>query len=348
MAAAITTFVDVTVNVASTPATKFQFGNLLGVFDHSVTANRQDGPFFTPLELDAGGFDSTSAPQVNAWGNAALSQDDGVDSIIIGREDAVDADMTVTLDAVEAAGEDTWYLTNTESRVQADIELAAAWHESRMKIYMPQSSDAAILVGTPANVALNLQTANYNRTGLVYHATNTDYLDGAYSSSGGGLNLDVAAGSWAYRGPLEGVAFDDITGAEAQQIEAANANFYGRNLGLSFTFPGKMASGRAFETQTTIDWVTRRIQESVLTLFVATPTKIPFTNAGIAQMAAAVQAVLDAGISAGHFAVGATVFIPDVSTFSETEKQDGVFTLTATVTFAGTIRKLVLTVNINF
>ena len=63
MSAPITTFVDVTVNLTGAVATAFGFGTPLGVFDHSITANRLDGPFTDLAAVVAAGFTSTAVEQ---------------------------------------------------------------------------------------------------------------------------------------------------------------------------------------------------------------------------------------------------------------------------------------------
>lgn len=351
MPAAITEFIDVDVLLTGAAADKFSFGTLMGVFDHTVTANRQDGPFTSLAELVAAGFTSIATPNVYGWASAVFAQDDGVDQVLIGRIDALDANLTASLDAIEAAGSDTWYITNIETRTDADIALLAAWTETRTKIAIAQSSDADILAGTPGNIALTLQASGYNRTALIYHDDDTEWLDGAWSSSGGGLNLDApgGVGIWAYR-QLEGVPFDDVTAAQATEIYAADANLFGRNKGLSFTSKGTAASSRFLDVQTSVDWVSARTEEEILSLFVGAPTKVPYTNAGINQVSAAIQNVLNRGVTFGHFSPDfpPTVNAPDVSTISSTDKQNRELTLQASAVLAGAIQKVNLTINLTF
>lgn len=286
MPAAITEFIDVDVLLSGAAAEKFAFGIPLGAFTHTITVNRQDGPYFSLAEVVAAGFTSVATPEIYDWSSAVFAQDDGVDSLLIGRIDALDASLTASLDAIEAAGPDTWYITNIESRADADIADLAAWTETRSKLAIVQSDDLTL------TAALALQTAGYNRTALIYHDDDTEYLDGAWTSSGGGMNLDApgGVGIWAYR-QLEGVPFDDVTAAEAVSIYAADANLFGRNKGLSFTSKGTAASSRFLDVQTSIDWVKARTEEEILSLFVGTPTKVPYTNAGINLVAAAIQNV---------------------------------------------------------
>lgn len=343
MPAAITEFIDVNVNVGGVSVDKFGFGVLMGVFDHSVTANRQDGPYTSLAEVVAAGFTSAAEPQVHAWATAVFAQDDGVDQIIIGREDALDANLTATLDAIEAAGSDTWYITNIESRADADIALLAAWTETRTKIAVAQSDDKA------ATAALALQSNSYNRTALIYHDTDSEYLDGAWSSSGGGLNLDApnGVGIWAYR-QLEGVPYDALTSAEASTLYGADANIFGRNKGVNFTSKGTMPSGRFMDVTTSIDWLKVRVEEAIIALFVGTPTKIPYTNAGINTVKAAILEVLNRGVTFGHFSPDfpPEVIVPDISAVSAADKAARELTVTANVTLAGAIQKVTLNVNL--
>lgn len=352
MPASITEYVDVNITLADAAADKFSFKALMGVFEHAVTANRQDGPYSSVAEVVAAGFTTATAPVIHAWATAVFAQDDGVDAVLIARADEADADYTESLDAIEAADPLSWYITTIESRVEADILLAAAWHEAREKILIAQSADAGILDGTAGNVALDLQAAAYNRTALIYHVASPvadDPLDGAWASSGGGLNLDApnGAGTWAFR-QLDGIPFDDVTSAQATEIFDVNANLFGRNKGLHFTSKGTMASGRFIDVQTSIDWIKARIEESIIAAFVAAPTKIPYTNAGINILAAAVYQVFDRGINFGHISpdVRPTLTVPEVSTIGAAAKAARELTMTANVVLSGAIHKLILPITV--
>jgi hypothetical protein len=360
MAAPITEFVDVTVNLqGAVAADKFGFSSQLGAFTHTVTAgSRQDGPYFSIAEVVAAGFIVSVTPTIHAWASRVFDQENGIDRVLIGRIEAADATLTASLDAIEAADPSAFYFLNIESRADADIALATAWAEARngsggipRKICLVQSNDLT------AVAFLAMQAANYNRSSGIYHAADAEYLDGAWTSKGGGFNLDgpEGVGTWSLK-PLQGVPFDPVTGAEATALYAANANLYGRLSGLNFTSKGTMASGRRIDVQTTLDWVVVRIEEAVLSAFVGTPTNIPYTNAGVNRIAATIQGVLNSGITFGHFAPvedslpGAKpeVQAPNVLTLSSAQKQTRSVVMTATATLAGAIEKLELTLNVFF
>jgi hypothetical protein len=491
MAPPITEFVDVTIVVGGAVATKFSFGALMGVAEHNITANRQDGPFFSVAELNTAGFTSIAAPAINAWATAAFAQDDGVDQVLIGRRIPVaggiaqqvwqvdstgptfvdettgfndatdanftpfpagniandyvavgmpetfgqiifdnlngtagtvgvvaweylsapgvwtvlagivdgttsftaavadgqtvtftipagwakqdlngvsafwvravvttpftvdpiydqgfvgtDANLTVSLDAIELDDPESWYITNIiDGRTDAEIALVGTWHEARTKIAMVQSDDLTLVA------ALALQAANLTRTALWYHDDDTEYLDGAASSSGGGMNLDVegGVGIWAHRS-LEGVPFDDVTGAQALAIYAAGANLNGRNVGLSFTSKGTMAGGRFIDITTTGDWFQARLEEALVAAQV-NANKIPFTNGGINQIRGVISGVATQGQSFGHFSTDVTpeIILPDISEVSTTDKANRELTAIVNVTLASAIQKVSITVNI--
>jgi hypothetical protein len=256
------------------------------------------------------------------------------------------------MDAVEAADPNSWYIHTIESRATGDITDVAAWTEARNKIFLTQSSNGAILTGGAGNPALLLQASGYNRTSMFWHLTNsgTDgYLDGAAASSGGGLNLDGpgGVGTWAYR-QLEGVTFDTVSSAQASEIYDADANLFGRNKGLNFTSKGTMASGRFIDVTTSLDWIKARLEEEVLAAFVGAPTKIPYTNAGIAIVAAAVQTVFDKGLSFGHFSPDEppTMTIPRVTEVSAADKAARELTITGNATLSGAIHKSIINITV--
>lgn len=359
MGAPIIEFVDVTVATAGASATKFQFGTLMGVFTTVDVASRQYGPFFSQAELVAAALGSAPA---EAWAGIVFSQELGVDSVLIGREDAGDANWTDTMDAIELEDSESWYITNTETRLAADISLVAAWTEARNgsstapKIYIPQSLDAAILAGG-SGIGFDLAALNYNRTALAYHASDSEYLDGAWSSVGGGLNLDTpgGVGNWIYKpvgGGFSGVPADVVTGAQAVAAYADNVNLYGRVKGLDFTAKGTMAAGapRFIDVTTSIDWTKVRLQEKIIETFVGSPTKIPYTNAGINIIVAAVQEVLTQGVTFGHYSpdIQPRIIAPNVFEVSAADKALRVLTLQVEVVLAGSIQKVIINVNVEF
>jgi hypothetical protein len=357
MAAPINAFVSVSVNlVNAVSADRFGFGSLRGVFTHTVTTDRVNGPYFSITEVNDAGFTSAITPAINLWASKVFTQDNGVDSVTIGRIDALDADYTETLDAIELwenlNNGAPFYLLTIESRAKADILDVDAWASARAIVFIAQSSDADFLAGTPGNVGETLNLLGTVRTALAYHADDAEPLDGAWASVGGGFDLDTpdGVGIWAYS-QLTGITFDNLTGAQANAIWDVGGNIYGRNLGLSFTSKGTMAAGapRFIDVTTTIDWVQRRSEEAVLAFFVGTK-KVPYTDSGITRAVGVLQGVMDNGVTFGHFSPDTPIIItaPQASTVSAADKAARKLTLSASAQLAGAAQLIVFTIDLTF
>ena len=354
-------FVDVNISLTGAAADKFAFGALLGVFDHAIKVGteRIKGPYADLAAVVTAGFTAAAEPEANAWAASVFSQANGVDAVTFGRIDVGDADLTASLDAIEAEiGVDGFYLLNTESRVDTDVLLAAAWAEARTKIYIAQCADADILTGAADNLAEDLADLGYHRTGLIYHqyddSTEGDvitdgYLDAAWSSYCGGFDLDGPAGVgiWGLQ-QLAGVTYDGISGTEAAAVHGNDGNVYGRTKGLSFTSHGTMASGRFIDVTSTIDWMTERLQEEILSLFVGEPRKIAITSGGMNRIHAASQGVADLGITYGHQSPDVpTIFtLPKLATISDANRLLRAITITASTTLASGIQKVTYNITV--
>lgn len=331
----ISQHVDVNGAVGTAPASKFSFARAMIVFEHAVTANRVDGPYTSLAEVVAAGFTSAAEPEIHAAATAFFSQDDGADELFIGREDAGDASLTVTLDAIEAAESEPAYFFTIASRLDADIALAAAWAEARSRFFIGQSDDLA------AAAMIAAQTASYNRTAIIYHDADAEYLDVAWMSSGAGQNLDSpdGAGTWKYR-QLDGIDFAALTPAQATAITDANGNFFGRLKGLSFTQEGTAASGRFIDVTTSSDWFAFRVEEGLLTLFV-NANKIPFTDGGINLITTEIEDVAARGVLFGHIAPGTFVLDPiTLATVSAADRAARCLQLTGSFRLAGAVHKV--------
>ena len=357
-------YVDVNVTLTGATPSKFSFQDMVGVFDHSVTANRVDGPYTSVAAAEGAGFTAAAEPEVHAW-MQAVDQENGIDQFFIGREDAGDADMTATLTAVQAeVGAEAFYGLTVESRVEAEILLAAAFAEASAeetpKLFIAQSSDAAILAGTAGNVALDLQAASYVRTGLIYHryddsaggAVPSDgYADGAWMGRCLGFNLDSAngAGTWKYK-TLAGITADPLTDPQVTEIHDANANLYGVTKSLSFTSNGTTAQGRRLDVTTSLDWLRIRLGERILAEFVGEPNKIAFTNEGINRITSAGYEILEQGISNGILSGDAdslpVLRPPKASEVSTANKAARTLTIPGNAVLAGAIEMVTFNINV--
>lgn len=366
MAPPLSAFADINVALTGAAPEVFSFGTPLGVFDHSATANRYDGPYTSVAEAVADGFTSGDEPEVHAWVSAMFPSGANakkVDQVYIGRIDSEDADLTESLTEIDGAlGAANYYGLNVETRAEASILLAAAFAEASSEdaptLLIAQTADAAVLAGTAGNVALDLQALSYDRTALLYHrfsdstegAVPTDgYADAAWLTRCGSFRLDSpnGRGNWKYK-TLSGVSHDPLTPAEAAAVWAADANIYGRTKGLSFTSNGRVASGLPIDVVTSLDWLRIRIGEAVLAEFVGADTTVAFTNAGSNQIASVVRRVYEQGLAFGHLSpdVQPSLTMPRIATVSEANKGLRKLTAAGAVVLAGSTEVFEFNLNV--
>ena len=267
---------------------------------------------------------------------------------------AGDQDYTQAMDGIEAVAGGGWYGHTIDSRLQTDIEDVALWTSARQLQFWDQSGDPDIKNAVPGNTFLALEASGYVRTLSTFYEDDDEYAAGSALSRFLGFQTDSPGGMGvAFGKALIGPAFTEITGAEAKNVYDANGNIYGRNKGLSFFSKGTMASGRFADITLTIDWIRARIEEAIISLFVSTPTKIPFTNGGINQCVAAAMGPFGVGVQAGHFRddgeLGAPyATVPDLSEISKDDYEARLFSFVVSAELAGAIQQLDITVNLQF
>ncbi len=238
--------------------------------------------------------------------------------------------MATALAAINTENSTDWYLLNIETRNDVDITAADTFTSPLRKVFVGQSSDADALAGTPANIFDTIQALNNERTTLVWHDDDKEYLDAAWVGIAGAAELDTAGGviTMAFK-QANGVPTDDLTTAQINNIagDGDTSVGFGGNVHVPMASRGAFLYGNTtggdfFDVQTTIDWTFFRVGEAVFGLLATTPTKIPFTNFGITQVQNEVKAVLDTGVTNGHFSgdTPPTVSVPDISAVSTADK----------------------------
>jgi hypothetical protein len=203
-----------------------------------------------------------------------------------------------------------------------------------------------------------LELAGYNRTALLWHyaddhtegvAPPDGYADGAWTSRCGGMNLDSpgGVGNWTYK-TLAGITADSISNSDAADFFEVNTNLFHQVKGLRFTSKGTMASGRHIDVTISLDWLKVRVEEAILSLFVGEPRKVPFTSAGINRIEAAIQSVLERGVTYGHLSGDhpRLVSAPKLSEVSSQDKVNRTLTFTVSCTLAGAIESVTIEITV--
>jgi len=225
---------------------------------------------------------STNAPVPTDWTKTTPTPNQGIP------ED---------LNAIDDENPD-WYLLLLTSRSDVEIETAAAAIETRRKLLLAQTSDADVLTAVTTDVASRLQALNYLRTAVCFYGTDAT----PYASSLAGRMLPEVPGSatWHLK-TVVGVAAETFTTTQEVNLKSKNVNFYTNIAGRSVNQFGTVASGEFLDVVRGIDKLYVDIQTNVF-LIKARAKKVPYTQAGIAQISAGVRQGLETSTSTGLIA----------------------------------------------
>jgi hypothetical protein len=209
-----------------------------------------------------------------------------------------DTTTAAALAAIKAEDDDWYGLIVADSSSKATAAAVATFIEANRKISLIQSADHETANAGVSDDAFGaLVTSARARTGGIYHRKigGTEWLAAGLMAQ----RLTAVPGSdtWAFK-TVASVSADVLSGAQKTALQDKNATHYTRVGGINITYQGKTGAGEYFDTVRFIDWLYARIQERVLFVLANNP-KIPYTDAGVDLMRAAILAVLNQGVTAG-------------------------------------------------
>lgn len=242
-----------------------------------------------------------------------------------------------------------WYGSlYTIRAVEADILAMAVYMETQKQIFGTATSDTDIIDVVAASdtdsLAAQFKSLGLARSWVQYgsgagKATETvgpfQYPEAALL----GTILPLDPGSYtAANQDLSTITVDNLTPTQRTNALAKNAMIYTEVGGANITEEGKVAAGEFIDIIVFVDWIAARITEGVFQLLVSLP-KIPFTDAGIATVEAAIDGVLKDGIDLGGISLtpAFTIFVPlaaDVSAVDKANRTLNGVTFQATLTGA--------------
>lgn len=242
---------------------------------------------------------------INGWASNGFSS--------IQLEDVTsDPGITADLTAIVAANTGAFYAVMLDSNSAAEVEAAAAFIEATGtggKVFFWNNSDYGNTQTTVTDdVFSELKADTYVRD--VGQQNDTQLLSyGGASACSNALARNPGSYSLAFFSE-PGVPADSVTTlTESQQLALngmtasapgpsnKNGNWYASVAGENILFPGTAPSGRFFDLTILIDWLQVTMQQRCFAVLVnnAQAGKTPFTDFGLAQLAAAVDSVLRLG-----------------------------------------------------
>lgn len=200
-----------------------------------------------------------------------------------------DPGLAADLAAIYTADADFYGLL-LDSQGAAEITAAATWTESAKLEFVWQSADSGALdPDDDADIFSTTHAAGYVRSGGIFHpGLYTNWIAAAWM--GEEFPKDAGASTWMFKS-LAGVTVYDLTSAQRAALEAKDGNHYLLAGGVPITGPGHSASGEWLDVVRDLDWLTARLRERSLGVFIAND-KVPFTDDGISLVLTALRAQL--------------------------------------------------------
>lgn len=253
-----------------------------------------------------------------------------------GAPDGIVDDLTAIREA-----NDEWYSLHIVTPSKAIITAVAAWIETKIKIFLPESADDDIYNGSiSTDVASAIDTAGYARTACFYHYRALDQFAGC-RWAGKCLPKDPGSITWKFK-TLAGLDSMDINPTEETALKAKHCNYYMDIGGIAITQEGWSGSGEFLDITRGLDFIRARLQEYIFSRL-ANSDKISYTDTGVAVIVNEVLAVLNLGIRKEIFAntPEPSVTAPLVATVSDTDKANRLLPdIDWTAKLAGAIHKV--------
>ncbi len=269
---------------------------------------------YSTLSAIAEAFGTTS--EVYYAASAIFSQNPSVDKVLVGQKDTTSTETwTEALTAINGAN-NAWYGLIAGTRTLADQQEVADWTETAGKLYIAATASKAATADLLAYVDSN----SLDRTAVIYHSTSDlsgddDFADAAWL--GKMFPKNPGTSNWAFK-TLAAVAADALSATEQNTLEGVSGNYYIEAAGIPITRLGTVGSGEYLDVIRGLDWLEARIQQEVYGIL-TNNEKVPFTDAGVQLLAAALRAVLQEAIDVGLLA-SFEVTSPKVANVSTADK----------------------------
>lgn len=202
------------------------------------------------------------------------------------------ADPGVATDLAEIAEDNSDFYGLYTSFNSSGYAIAAAnWASANDRIY---------LADTPATDVINtgvgggdlvdtIATNTYARVMGNYHPSPAAMFGAAWQ----GRMLAALPGSATWFGKqLAGVPPVKLTATQRANLVAKHGNSYERKANRNITFNAQTGDGDFVDVQIGIDWIRDEMAKTVAEIIFGTPTKIPYTDRGVATVQGGMEGVL--------------------------------------------------------
>jgi hypothetical protein len=211
-------------------------------------------------------------------------------------ETQVDPGAAADLTAITAENPN-WYGTGGTFNSKLQALAIAAYCEANNRLFICQSQDTTTITTATGNAELidTIKTNAYTRTSGFYHPYPSVFAD--FAQLGKCLPFTPGSETWKFK-TLAGVPTFPMTATQRTNITARNGNSYEAVAGINLTFNGMVGSGNFIDVTRGLD----ALQSDILTSVFGTlagASKVPYTDAGIAQIETALRGALKRGTDKG-------------------------------------------------
>jgi hypothetical protein len=231
--------------------------------------------------------------------------------------------ITASLDVIESLDPD-WYglmftkevrdgvVINSENAVEA----AADWCEARVKVFGNTSNDLDVLDSvTTTDIASVLMAKNLKRTMTTFSSFTSQYPSASILGRAFTVNFDSVDSTITLKfKQMPGITVESITQSQKAVLDSKMANAL-IEVGSSDMYAESfMASGVFFDEVHGVDWLQNAIETNVFGYLLTRPTKVPYTDKGVAALEQQVIKALDQAVANGLIAPGETIegeFLPN-------------------------------------
>lgn len=205
---------------------------------------------------------------------------------IMGVELGEEDEPTVLIEALNDTDDEYYFLT-CDNREKDVVETLAEWTETQQKMYGFSTDDL--------EVAESIGNKRYDRTFFVVHKEPETYPCEGWI--GRCAPEEPGSITWNFK-EVTGISTSGFNPAEIKEL---NGNTNIEQHGQRHMYDGRTASGEWIDVIRSQDFLYTRIDESVFgTLYRA--KKVPYTNAGISMIEAAIEAPIKQAANQGMIA----------------------------------------------
>lgn len=256
------------------------------------------------------------------------------------------AGLTAQMNLIYDYDPDFYFVTVDSSlRDTTKLDGLVSWVQSKNKQAFIDSNDPLMLVASnTSNIAARFK-GTVDRTSVFYHSEPAEWPSIALAAKLGTFNFDDANSAYTAKfKTLDGVAAVNIASAALtavtgfvpgigqDKVSGHCANTYIDIGGRNFVTEGSTLTPNTFidEVHAT-DWIVARTEEAMLGIFLNN-ARVPFTDAGLQQVASAARQVMQAATraglvandvnpSTGDYQAAVTITVPSVFDVPESQRK---------------------------